>query len=159
MAADHLLLQQHAPPAVVVNPAGDIVYISGRTGKYLEPAAGKANWNFHAMVREGLRGPVSEALRQVALQDEPVLLRGLQLPTAPGVQTVDVTVQAVREPGVLQGMVMIVFRDVAAPPAGRGRRKTPAAPDASAELQQCRDEIQALREEARATKEELQSAN
>ena len=34
---------------------GDIVYISGRTGKYLEPAAGKANWNFYAMVREGLR--------------------------------------------------------------------------------------------------------
>ncbi|MCU7371690.1 PAS domain-containing protein [Paucibacter sp. O1-1] len=159
VAADHLLLQVHAPPAVVVNPAGDIVYISGRTGKYLEPAAGKANWNFHAMVREGLRAPVGEALRQVALQDEPVLLRGLQLPAAPGVQTVDVTVQAVREPGVLQGMVMIVFRDVAAPPAGRGRRKTPAAPDASAELQQCRDEIQALREEARATKEELQSAN
>ncbi len=161
VAADHLLLQVHAPPAVVVNPAGDIVYISGRTGKYLEPAAGKANWNFHAMVREGLRAPVGEALRQVALQDEPVLLRGLQLPASPGVQTVDVTVQAVREPGVLQGMVMIVFRDVAAPPAGRGRRKTPAALDAShaAELQQCRDEIQALREEARASKEELQSAN
>ncbi|MCX2861047.1 PAS domain-containing protein [Paucibacter sp. PLA-PC-4] len=159
VAADHLLLQVHAPPAVVVSPAGDIVYISGRTGKYLEPASGKANWNFHAMVREGLRAPVSEALRQVVLQDEPVLLRGLHLPAMPGVQTVDVTVQAVREPGVLQGMVMIVFRDVAALPAGRGRRKTPPVPDVSAELQQCRDEIQALREEARATKEELQSAN
>jgi two-component system, chemotaxis family, CheB/CheR fusion protein len=167
MAADHLLLQVHAPPAVVVNSAGDIVYISGRTGKYLEPAAGKANWNFHAMVREGLRAPVGEALRQVVLHGEPVLLRGLALSAVPGVagvpgvQAVDVTVQAVHEPGVLQGMVMIVFRDVAAPPAGRGRRKTPGTVDAShaAELQQCRDEIQALREEARASKEELQSAN
>ena len=31
-AADHLLLQVHAPPAVVVNHVGDIVYISGHTG-------------------------------------------------------------------------------------------------------------------------------
>jgi hypothetical protein len=31
------------PAAVLVNDKGDILYISGRTGKYLEPAAGKAN--------------------------------------------------------------------------------------------------------------------
>ena len=56
-AADRVLLQVYSPAAVVVNDSGDIVYISGRTGKYLEPAAGKVNWNFHAMVREGLRAP------------------------------------------------------------------------------------------------------
>jgi two-component system CheB/CheR fusion protein len=39
--------------------AGDILYISGRTGKYLEPAAGKANWNIHAMARTGLRHEMS----------------------------------------------------------------------------------------------------
>jgi two-component system CheB/CheR fusion protein len=43
------------PAAVLVNDKGDILYISGRTGKYLEPAAGKANWNIFAMAREGLR--------------------------------------------------------------------------------------------------------
>ncbi|MGB9082610.1 MAG: chemotaxis protein CheB, partial [Desulfuromonadaceae bacterium] len=41
--ADQLLLQHFSPPAVLVNDKGDILYISGRTGKYLEPAAGKAN--------------------------------------------------------------------------------------------------------------------
>jgi two-component system, chemotaxis family, CheB/CheR fusion protein len=63
-AADQVLLQVYAPAAVVLNARGDIVYISGRTGKYLEPAAGKANWNFHAMVREGLRTPLAGALRR-----------------------------------------------------------------------------------------------
>jgi hypothetical protein len=43
----------YAPPAVLVNDKGDILYVSGRTGKYLEPAAGKANWNIFAMAREG----------------------------------------------------------------------------------------------------------
>jgi two-component system, chemotaxis family, CheB/CheR fusion protein len=54
-AADDVLLQVYAPAAVVLNGDGDIVYISGRTGKYLEPAAGRANWNVHSMAREGLR--------------------------------------------------------------------------------------------------------
>jgi two-component system CheB/CheR fusion protein len=159
-AADLVLLQVHAPPAVVVNAAGDIVYISGRTGKYLEPAAGKANWNFHAMVRDDLRVPLANALQQAAATDAVVLVRGLQLVTAGGVQGVDVTVQPLREPLALRGTVMIVFRDVAAPPRG-GRRKGAGAPEVAhaAEVQQCRDEIQSLHEENRASREELQSAN
>jgi transcriptional regulator with PAS, ATPase and Fis domain len=159
-AADHVLLQVHAPPAVVVNASGDIVYISGRTGKYLEPAAGKANWNFHAMVRDNLREPVASALQEAVTADAVVQVRGLQLMTASGVQSVDVTVQPLREPVVLHGTVMIVFRDVAAPPRG-DRRKAAGAADVahSAEVQQCREEIQSLREENRASREELQSAN
>ena len=39
--ADQLILQRFSPPAVLVNDRGDILYITGRTGKYLEPAAGK----------------------------------------------------------------------------------------------------------------------
>jgi two-component system CheB/CheR fusion protein len=159
-AADHVLLQVHAPPAVVVNAAGDIVYISGRTGKYLEPAAGKANWNFHAMVRDNLREPVSRALQQAVTTNLVVQLRGLQLVLAGGVQGVEVTVQPLHEPVALQGMAMIVFRDVAAPQRG-GRRKATTAAQASheAEVQQLHDEIQNLRGENRASREELQSAN
>ncbi|MEO6623841.1 MAG: PAS domain-containing protein, partial [Burkholderiaceae bacterium] len=159
-AADHVLLQVHAPPAVVVNAAGDIVYISGRTGKYLEPAAGKANWNFHAMVRESLREPVANALKQAVTRGEAVQVRGLQLVAVGGVQGVDVTVQPLHEPAALKGTVMIVFRDVAALRRG-GRRAAASVAEAtrSAEMQQWRDEIQSLSEENRASREELQSAN
>jgi len=162
-AADQVLLQVYAPAAVVLNSSGDIVYISGRTGKYLEPAAGKANWNFHAMVREGLRAPLADALKQAALQREPLQLRGLQVQAPGGPQAVDVTVQALHEPAALQGMTMIVFRDIAMvpAPAGRRRRKGQSGLDTSQalELQRLRDEIQTSREESRASKEELQSVN
>lgn len=159
-AADHVLLQVHAPPAVVVNAAGDIVYISGRTGKYLEPAAGKANWNFHAMVRESLRGPMASALQQAITKDETVHVRGLLLAGVGGMQGVDITVQPLHDPDALHGTVMIVFRDLAAPTRG-GRRTAASAAQAThaAEVQQCRDENQTLREENRASREELQSAN
>jgi two-component system, chemotaxis family, CheB/CheR fusion protein len=161
-AADHVLLQVYAPAAVVVNGDGDIVYISGRTGKYLEPAAGKANWNFHAMVRNGLGAPLADALKRAATQSEPLQLHGLEVATPGGVQHVDITVQALQKPAALRGMTMVVFRDVAATPAGhRSRPKARGTPEAShaAEIQKYRDEIETLREETRATREELQSAN
>ncbi|WP_408610743.1 CheR family methyltransferase [Kineobactrum salinum] len=164
-AADQVLLQVYAPAAVVTNGDGDILYISGRTGKYLEPAAGKANWNIHAMVREGLRVPISVALRKSTPGSEPQHLHGLQvqLPGG-GEQRVEVTVQALREPAALRGATMIVFRDIAQVPAGESRRKngkdkTTLEVSHETELQQYRDEIQTLSEEARASREELQSAN
>jgi len=159
--ADHLLLQEFSPPAVLVNGRGDIVYISGRTGKYLEPAAGKANWNIHVMARPAIRSQVAAALRQALETQTPVELHGLRLEDD-AQRTLDVTVQAVQEPSALQGMVMIVFRDVASVPAGRTRRRRPAGsvdPAIGDELVRLQEEIRALRQAMHASEEELQAAN
>ncbi|MFO7550005.1 MAG: chemotaxis protein CheB [Haliea sp.] len=160
--ADQVLLQVYAPAAVVINHDGDILYISGRTGKYLEPATGKANWNFHAMVREGLRTPISAALKKLARENATQHLHGLhvQLPGG-GVQQVDVTIQALPQPATTRSAIMLVFNDIAQTSAGAARKKgkTALASSHETELQRCRDEIQSLREEARASREELQSAN
>src|SRR5664279_1038476 len=40
--ADQVMLS-YSPAGVLVNETGDILYVSGHTGKYLEPAVGKAN--------------------------------------------------------------------------------------------------------------------
>jgi two-component system CheB/CheR fusion protein len=62
--ADQLLLQYYVPSGVLVNESGDIIYIHGHTGKYLEPAVGKANLNIFAMLREGLRNEFHHAFRR-----------------------------------------------------------------------------------------------
>jgi two-component system CheB/CheR fusion protein len=160
-AADQVLLQVHAPPAVVLNARGDIVYISGRTGKYLEPAAGKANWNFHAMVLASLREPIAQAMAQAAATDDTIHLPGLNLASdGPVHDQVDVTVQPLHEPPALQDMVMVVFKDLAPKPKRRHSKVSEAIDtEHAADIQRCHDEIQALREEARLSKEKLQSAN
>lgn len=158
-AADHVLLQVYAPAAVVLNRDGDIVYISGRTGKYLEPAAGKANWNFHAMAREGLRAPIAGALKLAWTRNEPVQLSALQVETPTGPQPVDVTVQALHTPSTLEGMSMVVFRDRVPRPVNENEDRDGSLTTHEAELQQYRDEILALREEARSTREQLQTSN
>ncbi|MDL0432947.1 chemotaxis protein CheB [Marinobacter sp. TBZ242] len=159
-AADHVLLQGYAPASVVLNADADIVYISGRTGKYLEPAAGKANWNIHAMAREGLREPLYTALKKAPDQSEPIELTGLPVQTGAGTQAVDVTIQALREPEALKGMTMVVFRDAPTPVMSR-RRKPASATEADyvAEIQRYQKEIDSLRQQAKLTREELQASN
>ncbi|MCG2580729.1 MAG: PAS domain-containing protein [Marinobacter sp.] len=159
-AADHVLLQTYSPAAVVLNSDADIVYISGRTGNYLEPAAGKANWNIHAMAREGLREPLYTALKQAASQTEPVEFTGILVQTGSGTQAVDLSIQAFRKPEVLKGMTMVVFRDAPAQAAPRRRKQASAAsPDQDAQIQQYQQEIESLREQARVSREELQASN
>jgi two-component system CheB/CheR fusion protein len=113
--AEQLLLQHFSLPAVLVNDKGDILYINGRTGKYLEPAAGKANMNIFAMAREGLRFDLGSAFQKAIRQKEAITVKGVKVGTNGGTQTVDITVQTVEEPEALRGMVLIFFTDVATP--------------------------------------------
>jgi two-component system CheB/CheR fusion protein len=164
--ADQLLLQRFSPAAVLTNDKGDILYISGRTGKYLEPAAGKANLNIFAMAREGLRYELNNAFQKALRQKTAARLKGVKVGTNGGVQAVDITVQLISEPAALQGMVMIVFTEVATPPETKAARKTPrtsARSDSLAalerDLQQAREEVQTCREQMQTSQEELKSTN
>ncbi len=156
--ADQLVLTHYAPPAVLTNSKGDIFYISGRTGKYLEPAAGKANWNLFAMAREGLRYEVTTAFQKAVRQKETVVLHRLKVGSNGGVQYVDVTLQRLEEPGPLLGLVMIVFIDVP-PPVVEERAGPPAVPhDRNVRLEELEHELLQVHSEARATHEEMQTS-
>lgn len=164
--ADQILLQQFSPPGVLVNEAGDIIYISGRTGKYLEPAAGKANLNIFAMLREGLRSEFLPAFHLAIRKKEPVVLRDLKVGVNGGSQTVNITIRCIDKPEPLAGTVMIVFTDVPdhiefKPIAKRGKNGTRSSREVKLEmeLQHAREEMQSSVEEMQASQEELKSAN
>lgn len=164
--ADQLVLSRFAPPAVLANSKGDICYISGRTGKYLEPAAGKANWNIFVMIREGLRYEVAGAFQKVLRHKGSVKLPGLKVGTNGGVQYVEVSLQRIEEVGPLQGLVMIVFTDVAAPVTAKAAGRPPKPhvvgrrlAELDQELLRVRGEARATHEEMQTTQEELRSAN
>lgn len=157
--ADQLLLQHFSPPAVLVNEKGDIVYISGRTGKYLEPAAGKTNWNILAMAREGLRFDLGSAFQKALRQKDAIIVRGVKVGTNGGTQVVDITVKMIEEPELLRGMVMVVFTDVATPVKKKGATHVRNNPTANANILEMEQEVQQLRKELQTTREEMQSSH
>jgi len=164
--ADQLLLQRYSPAAVLVTNEGDILYVSGKTGKYLEPAAGKANWNLFAMAREGLGNALSEAFHKAVRQEIVVTLKGVKVGTNGGMQVVDIIVQPVTSPEALRGMVMVVFTDVAKESVAKAPAKSERATINNArlsamaqELQRAHEDLQATRDEMQTSQEELKSTN
>jgi two-component system CheB/CheR fusion protein len=155
---DQLMQQNFAPAAVLVNEEGDILYISGRTGKYLEPAAGKVNINIHAMAREGLREALTGMIGKALRESQPVQLSGLQIDQ----QIVNVTLQAIDKPEALRGRVIVVFHDIGkSPPGKKGRKAVPPSTHNALllELLQTRETLQATHEEMQTSLEELKSSN
>lgn len=164
--ADQLLLQNFSPVGVLVNENGDIIYISGRTGKYLEPAVGKANLNIFAMLREGLRNEFPVAFRKALMKKEPVVLQNIRVGTNGTTQNINVNIQWIDKPDPLNGTVMIVFTDV--PEMAHVKLVTKKGEKAldvlryselENELQQTREEMQSTFEEMQTSQEELKSTN
>jgi two-component system CheB/CheR fusion protein len=164
--ADQLLLQHFSPAGVLVNEEGDIIYLSGRTGKYLEPPVGKANLNIFAMLREGLRNEFPSAFRKAIRKRETVILRNIRVGTNGGTQTLEVNIQWIDKPEPLNGMIMIIFIDVTDITDSKkhekkgkrilnGIRKS----ELEEELQRTREEVQNTLEEMQTSQEELKSTN
>ncbi len=164
--ADQLLLQHFSPPGVLVNDKGDIVYISGRTGKYLEPSVGKANMNIFAMLRDGLRNEFSAAFRQALVKKETTYIHNIKVGTNGGTQYINVTIQYIDNPEPLKGMVMVIFADI---PKVISTEKIEINTGTRAhrirqlelelELQHAREEMQSTLEEMQTSQEELKSTN
>ncbi len=164
--ADRILLQRFAPASVVVNSKGDIVYITGRIGKYLEPVAGKANWSIYVMAKEGLRQELPAALRKALKSDEPIKLNYIKIESNEGTYFIDVTVQRMDGNNLNNDMFIIVFNDAptltttaSIKKGNKKELKTTKQKEMELELQRNMELLQSTREEMQSSQEELQSAN
>ncbi|MCC5931317.1 MAG: PAS domain-containing protein [Cyclobacteriaceae bacterium] len=164
--ADQLLLQRFSPPAVLVNTSGDILYISGRTGKYLEPAAGKANMNLFAMLREGLRHEFHIGFHQALSEKSNVILHNLKVGTNGNSQSLDISIQYIDKPGPLKTTLLVVFSDLPEAIELKSKPESTATASKSSreaklenELQYTREEMQTTLEEMQTSQEELKSTN
>jgi two-component system, chemotaxis family, CheB/CheR fusion protein len=171
--ADQLLLQHYAPAGVLVNEQGDIIYVSGHTGKYLEPAVGKANMNIFAMLREGMRNEFSIAFRKAILKKESVVLHNIKVGTNGSVHTLNISIQWIDKPEALKGMIMVIFKDLQdisdSKLAAQKEKKSLdniRQMELEKELKYAREKIQdtleamhSSQEELKFTNEELQSTN
>ncbi|HJW87783.1 MAG TPA: hypothetical protein VJ440_14210 [Candidatus Brocadiaceae bacterium] len=151
------------------------MYICGRTGKYLEPAAGKTNVNIFAMAREGLRSELEVAIRRAIIQKKSVTMKGLIVNIYGNCQVVDLTVKPLSEPETVKGLLMVIFDAVGAPAKRAASGKTKAG-SVSGKSKMCKElekelaftrerlqttaeEMETSREELKASNEELQSTN
>jgi two-component system CheB/CheR fusion protein len=161
--AHQALLEAFSPPAAIVDRNGDIAYIHGHTGKYLEPTQGKMNVNILSMARKGLGTELGIAIEKAKRDNTDVVLKGIEVQTNGHVQQVDVTVKPIRQPEAMKNFLIVSFQDVE-PPTGTRKKivtrgKRDKCDEVVEELRYTKDKLQNTMEEMHASQEELRSMN
>ncbi len=176
---EQALLQQVAPAGALVNGHGDILYLHGRTGLYLEPAPGEAGVsNILKMAREGLRRDLTMALHKATGTKEIVRHPGLRVKTNGDFTTVNLTIRPVAAgPAATPEAPLYLVILEEAPPFDPEPTQMAAArqviagadsPDTDAdarvavlkrELRAKEDYLQTSNEELKSSNEEMQSVN
>ena len=167
---EQALLQQIAPAGALVNDQGDILYLHGRTGMFLELPAGEAGINnILKMAREGLRPGLVSTLHKAVGTREITRCPGLRVKTNGHFTTVDLTIRPVTTgPGATPEtpLYLVILEEASSsgsgppPPAELPASELPAGPaaDAAALIATLKAELRAKEEYLKSAHEELESS-
>lgn len=167
------LLQQVAPTGALVNAKGDILYLHGRTGMYLEPTPGDITVNnILEMARDGLRYELASVLHEVTTSKETRKRTGLRVSSNGAFIIVNLTIRpVVTGPGTLNEapLFLVILEEV--PQTSQEETNdigvsTPPELDASVYIASLRQELrtkeqylQTANEDLKSSMEEMQSIN
>ena len=170
---EQALLQQITPTGALVNGQGDILYLHGRTGMFLEPASGDAGINnILTMAREGLRNELTNTLRKAATTKERGQALGVRVKTNGHFTLVNLAVCPVTQ-GTAETLesplFLVILQAVQEPEPGHAQTTDIAVlPEpakyryskaASAQIASLNEEIKAKEQYLHTAHEELETAN
>ena len=156
------LLQHYAQAGVLINRQGEILYVYGRTGKYLELAPGDVGINILHLAREGLRRELTTALHKVATLKDPVRYPGLQVRTNGEVITVNLTVQRVSASqgrAAVPDLFLVILEEAPGGVALPGKADPVDAGPSEERIAALEQELRAKEEYLQSTIEEMETSN
>jgi two-component system CheB/CheR fusion protein len=167
---EQVLINRFVPASIVVNDQMEIVQFQGKTGAYLEPAAGHPTFSLSKMAREGLLVDLRAALGTAKKTKAPVRKEGVQFQSEGKTREVDLEVLPLHGQSALERYYVVVFQDKIPPPARRlgkaaSRAKKADLPTAREnenlrrQIVQLRGQLGTLIEDHETTLEEFKSVN
>ena len=162
---EQTLLQHLEAAAVLVNGQGDILYLHGRTGMFLEPAPGEAGINnVVKMAREGLRRELTTVLHKATVSKEMVQALNLRVKTNGHFSLVNLAVRpvAMGTTSTLESPLYLVVLEVATVQDAQPHPLSPPmaiSQDSQEQINDLNEELQAKEEYLHATNEELETSN
>lgn len=91
--ADELIKEYFTPPSVLIDQNGEMLYISGKTGKYLENPEGNISNNIAKHARQGLKIPLSNAIRKAKSENKEIKLKNIKVKTNGDFEYIDLIVK------------------------------------------------------------------
>ena len=143
----------------MIDRKGEILYVHGKTGKYLEPAPGEARMNILDMVRRGLETAVPAGVRRASVTKKDVIYKDLEVKTNGDVQNLDLTIRYISEPESMRGMLLVVFQDSPSPEEAGDAENSEAVDRSAARVEQLQKELKFTKDDLQTTIEELETSN
>ncbi len=157
------LLEQYAPPSLVVNEDHDIVHLSARAGRYLQLVGGEPSPNLLRLVRDDLRLELRTALFQAAQRHAGVDIRALRVRTDQGDEVVDIHVRPVlRREDPARGYILVIFEPSTGTPVDAQpiyQAEEPIARQLEQELSRVKVQLRTSTEQHEVQAEELKASN
>ena len=164
---ERVLLEEYAPASVIINEQGEIVYFSGRTGKFLEPAAGVPSNKIINMARRSLRLELRTAIHRALSTRQEAVRENIAVKVGSDIRTINLIVRPLTELGKEVGLFIVLFQELV-PATGPGNllvetqqldSENPVVQQLENELRTTKEDLQTTIEELETSNEELKSAN
>jgi two-component system, chemotaxis family, CheB/CheR fusion protein len=155
------LLEYHTPAAVIIDSEHKILFIHGRTGKYLELVPGEGSTNLVQMAREGLKSELASALHSASTDNRTVRREGVKVKTNGAEQTINLIIKPADVLPDFHGF-LIVFEEVnshASQPAVGASGDLDQVAQLQKALQKKDEYLQSIIDDLEKTNQELKSAN
>ncbi|AOM79639.1 CheR family methyltransferase [Pedobacter steynii] len=105
------MLEQYAPPSVVVNEEYEIVHMTERAGKYFEFAGGEPTQNLLKLIRPQIRLELRSALYQAVQSKTVIEARNIKVTVDGEQQSLDIQVRPTLEArDIAKGFILIIFK-------------------------------------------------
>ena len=157
--AEKELLDIYAPPSAIITDFGEILYIHGRLGNYLEPAQGKAKLNIVDMAREGLKFELNSAIQNAISQKSEVLFEGLRVKNNGGHIFINLTVKPLKLETTKE-LLIVSFEEVSVGENGKKDKiKLDMVTKGDERIRELESELNLTKERLNVTVEEMKSSN
>lgn len=169
--AERILLDEYAPPAVIVSSDMEIIQFRGHTGPYIEPVSGSASLNLMKMARADLIMDLRTAIHQAVKEDKRVVKENVRIGLEHKKRHINLHIIPIKGPAAEERSYMILFENASAgnavaqqAPAIEPDHETPDEKglrinELEQELVATREYLQTIIEDQETSNEELQSAN
>ncbi|MBV9200105.1 MAG: PAS domain-containing protein [Alphaproteobacteria bacterium] len=153
------VVERFAPTFVIVDEAGQTLFFSSGTGKYLQPAAGPPNRDIVAMARPGLRADLRAALHRAKETGERVVRERIAVQINGGLQMISLAVERVLEGNETAYGIVFTDRGPIRSDEDVAGASRPVGEGEDATVRQIEKELQETKERLQSTIEELETAN
>jgi two-component system CheB/CheR fusion protein len=167
-----IVLDNFTPASVLITEKGDILFSTGKTGRYLELPIGEVVTNIHKMARDDLKYVLGNLIHQAKNQKGVITINDVKLKEENQVRLLNLKASMLEEAG-LEGLMVVIFDDkgIVKKSSRRSSKKSESMQDAIVEelekelvyakqqLNNTVEQMETSLEELKSTNEELQSTN